>query len=112
MFKCTATPTHVTGSSATCTYYASHKVVRINITRQTATQDDSVELRHYEVSINGTSMKTNVSAQSENPNGLFYPVGEDNMPMMARIVAVDVCGQKSDQTVIRCETVSPPGGSF
>ena len=101
-------------SSATCTYYASHKVVRINITRETTTQDDSEELRHYVVSLNGTSMNTTaVSAQSENPNGLlnfnFYPVEpeEDNMSMMAQIVAVDMCGQRSDQTVIRCETVSP-----
>ena len=99
-------------SNATCTYYASHKVVRIEIKGQTTMQNDSVELHHYEVSINGTSMKTNVSAQSKNPNGLFYPVEEDNRLKMAQIVAVDVCNQKSDQTVIRCTTVSPPGESL
>ena len=102
-------------SSATCTYYASHKVVRINITRETTTQDDSVELRHYEVSLNGMNM-TAVSAQSENPNGLFnfYPVEPEEDNMMAQIVAVDMCGQWSDQTVIRCETVSrsPTGESL
>ena len=97
--------------NATCTYYASHKVVKIEIPRQTTTQDDSVELRHYEVSINGMNM-TVVSAQSENPNGLFYPVGEDNMPKMAQIIAVDVCDQRSDPTMIPCTTVSPPSRSL
>ena len=97
-------------SNATCTYYASHKVVKIEIMGQAITQDDSVELHHYEISLNGTStMKTNVSAQSENPNGLFYPV-EDNMPMMAQIIAVDVCGQQSNSTMISCD--SSPGGSL
>ena len=82
--------------------------MRIEITRETTIQDDSVELSHYDISING--MKTNVSAQSENPNGLFYPVEEDNKPEMAQIVAVDVCGQKSNPTMISCD--SSPGGSL
>ena len=107
----TATPMPVPESSATCTYYASHKVVRINITRETTTQDDSVELRHYEVSINGMNT-TAVSAQSENPNGLFnfYPVEpeEDNMPMTAQIVAVDVYGQQSHPTRISCTSGGSP----
>ena len=81
---------------------------------QTITQNDSVELSHYEVSIKGTNgmNMTVVSAQSENPNGLFYPVEEDNMPEMAQIVAVDVCGQQSDPIMIPCATASPPGGSL
>ena len=82
--------------------------MRINITRETTTQDDSVELRHYDISING--MKTNVSAQSENRNGLFYPVEEDNKPEMAQIVAVDVCGQRSNPTMISCRAAA--GGSL
>ena len=97
-------------SNATCTYYASHQVVRINITRWPTTQNDSVELRHYEVSLNGTGMKINVSAQSENPNVLFYPVKEDNKLKMAQIVAVDVCGQRSNPIRISCD--SSLGGSL
>ena len=108
----TATPTSVPESSATCTYYASHKVVKIEIMGRTIIQDASVELSHYDVSING--MKTNVSARSENPmaSGLFYPV--ENMPDTAQIVAVDVCGQQSDQTMIACmrSADSTTGGSL
>jgi hypothetical protein len=83
--------------------------VKIEITRQ----DDSVavELSHYEITINGM-MKTNVSAQSDSPSGLFYPV--DNRPDVAQIVAVDVCGQRSNQTIINSCVDSPPtaGGSL
>ena len=107
----TATPTPVPESNVTCTYYVSHKVVKIEIMGQTITQDDSVELSHYDVSINGMNT-TAVSAQSENSNGLFYPVEEDNKLVIAQIVAVDVCSQQSDPTVIRCTTVSPLGGSL
>ena len=108
VFKCTATPMPVPESNVACTYYTSHKVVRVNITRETTIQDDSEELRHYEVSLNSTSMKTNVSAQSENPNGLFYPVEEDNVPRMAQIVAVDVYGQQSHPTRISCTSGGSP----
>ena len=59
-----------------------------------------------------TNMTAAVSAQSENPNGLFYPVEEDNKLKMAQIVAVDVCDQRSDPIMIPCATASPPGGSL
>ena len=105
----------VPDSNASCTYYPSHKVVKICITRQ---DDNLVELRHYEVSINGTRlMKTCVSAESDNPAGLFYnfyPV--EKAPTMAQIVAVDVCGQQSGPTMINCtcssEAPSSGGGSL
>ena len=51
-------------------------------------------------------MKTNVSAQSESPVGLFYPM--DEAPKMAQIITVDVCGQWSDPTNISCPS---SGGS-
>lgn len=97
--------------NATCTYYMSHKVVKVEILRQ---EDSSVELSHYEVSIN--DMNTNVSAQLDNPmanaSGLFYPV--ENTPGTAQIVAVDVCGQRSSQTMISCnvDSFAITGGSL
>jgi hypothetical protein len=105
----TAVPTPVPESSAMCIYYACHKVVRIEITRQDITQDDSVELRHYEISIN--DMKINASAQSDSSSGIFYPVEEDNKPNISQIVAVDMCGQRSDPTMISCVD-SPTGESL
>ena len=54
-------------------------------------------------------MKINVSAESGNPVGLFYPV--DEAPMMAaQIVAVDVCGQQSGPTTIPCHKAPSSGG--
>ena len=71
------------------------------------TSNSSVELRHYEVSIDGM-MNTNVPAESDNSTGLFYPVEE--APMMAQIVAVDVCGQQSGPTMIKCSSKAPSSG--